>query len=99
LTVGSLQVDPGTRQARTGGRAVDCTPAEFEILRALAEQPGMVLSRAQLRERTSHLYRDTTDRTIDVHVRNLRKKLEPDPARPTHLVTVFGVGYKLVDPT
>lgn len=97
VRVGPLAVDRGARQVRIGGREVECTPAEFEILAALAEHPGVVLSRAQLLSRAGGPWRDSGERTVDVHVRNLRRKIEPDPGRPRLLLTVFGVGYKLAD--
>jgi DNA-binding response OmpR family regulator len=91
-------MDRGRRQVRIGERPVDCTPGEFDILCALAVRPGLVLSRQQLLEHTNGIDRVATERTIDVHVRNLRKKIEADPGRPTRLLTVFGAGYKLAEP-
>jgi len=99
LRVGDLAVDRGLRSVHCGQQEVPCTPVEFEILASMAARPGVVFTRAQLIERASQLDRDTVERTVDVHIRNLRKKVEPDPSRPARLVTVFGVGYKLVDPT
>jgi DNA-binding response OmpR family regulator len=96
LQVGALAVDPMRRAVTIGGQGVECTRAEFEILAAMAHQPGHVFTRQQLLERTSGFDRETTLRTIDVHIRNLRRKLEHDPANPERLLTVFGVGYKLV---
>jgi two-component system, OmpR family, response regulator MtrA len=96
--VGDLGIDRGARLVHVGDRAVDCTPVEFEILCALASSPGRVLSRAQLLEHASVRHRNSSERTADVHVRNLRQKIEADPARPARLLTVHGVGYKLVDP-
>jgi two-component system, OmpR family, response regulator MtrA len=95
FTVGPVVVDPGRRVVEAGGRPVECTPGEFEILAALAEQPDRVFTRAQLLSRTRGIERHSTERTIDVHVMNLRRKIEPDPRRPALLVTVYGVGYKL----
>jgi two-component system, OmpR family, response regulator MtrA len=98
LRVGELVVDRGARVVRRGERSVPCTPVEFEMLCSMAARPGLVFTRSQLLEHANRWDRSTTTRTIDVHVRNLRRKLEPDPTRPAYLVTVFGVGYKLVDP-
>jgi DNA-binding response OmpR family regulator len=98
LHIGALVVDPDTRTVRCEDRVAECTAAEFEILAALADRPGAVFTRAQLLERASLLDRNSTERTVDVHVRNLRKKIESTPSRPVYLLTVFGVGYKLVDP-
>ena len=98
LTVGDLVIDRGRHQVRIEEQTVDCTRGEFDILYALAVRPGLVLSRQQLLDHTSGVDRSATERTIDVHVRNLRKKIETDPSRPTRLLTVFGAGYKLADP-
>jgi DNA-binding response OmpR family regulator len=95
LRAGGLLIDPGRRAVQVDGRDVDCTPAEFEILAALAGQPGRVFTRQQLLEYAGCQDRDTIQRTIDVHVRNLRRKIETDPGAPRYLLTVFGVGYKL----
>ncbi len=93
--VGPVQLDPHRHEVSVAGRPVDCTPGEFAILAAMAEQPNRVFTRAQLLEHTSGFERNSTDRTIDVHVMNLRRKIEADPRRPVHLLTVYGVGYKL----
>jgi two-component system response regulator MtrA len=93
--VGRLGIDPARHEVTADGMPIDCTPGEFAILAAMAEQPERVFTRAQLLEHTSGFDRDSTDRTIDVHVMNLRRKIEPDPRRPTHLLTVYGIGYKL----
>lgn len=98
LTVGDLVIDQGRRLLRIGSETVDCTPGEFDILWALAVRPGMALSRQQLLEHTNGIERGATERTIDVHVRNLRKKIETDPSHPVRLLTVFGVGYKIDSP-
>ena len=84
-------------EVRVSGRLVACTPAEFRILAVLAAEPGRVFSRAQLLEDAYGLDGFITERTIDVHVRNLRRKLEPDPAAPAYLLTVYGIGYKIAD--
>lgn len=95
LTVGPLRVDVGRREVRLNDRTVPCTGAEFEILAALASRPGRVFTRLELLNRTNGADRESTTRTIDVHMRNLRKKIEPRPDRPAYLLTVIGVGYKL----
>jgi two-component system response regulator MtrA len=97
LRVGHLTINLARREIQAGGRPVHCTPAEFEILAAMAARPGSVFTRQQLLERSSPMDRHATERAVDVHVRNLRKKIEADPSRPIHLVTVFGVGYKISD--
>lgn len=95
LTADPLRLDLGRREVWLDGQPVTCTGAEFEILAALAGRPGRVFTRQELLNRTSGAERESTTRTIDVHVRNLRKKIEPRPDRPVHLLTVIGVGYKL----
>jgi DNA-binding response OmpR family regulator len=95
--VGPVWLDPHRHEVTVAGRPVDCTPGEFALLAVMAAQPDRVFTRAQLLEHTSGFERNSTDRTIDVHVMNLRRKIEPDPRRPVHLVTVYGVGYKLTD--
>ena len=95
--VGGLAVDAGRHEVRMDERLVECTPGEFALLATLTAQPGRVFTRQQLLELTRGFDRYITERTIDVHVMNLRKKIEPQPTRPTYLLTVYGVGYKLSD--
>ncbi|WP_435867125.1 response regulator transcription factor [Streptosporangium canum] len=97
LKVGDLLVDPARHLVSVAGGPVDCTPAEFRILETLAAQPERVFTRAQLLEEVHGFDRFITRRTVDVHMLNLRKKIEPDPRRPTRILTVYGVGYKLTD--
>jgi DNA-binding response OmpR family regulator len=94
--VGGLTVDPERHTVLADGREVECTPGEFRILQALAAWPERVFTRAQLLEHLHGFDRFITERTVDVHVKNLRKKIEPQPQRPVRLRTVYGVGYKLV---
>ncbi|MET7695433.1 response regulator transcription factor [Streptomyces sp. NPDC005483] len=90
-----LAVDPVRHEVRCDGAPVECTPAEFEILLAMAAEPERVFSRRQLLEVTRGTDRASTERAVDVHIMNLRRKIEADPRRPARLLTVFGVGYKL----
>jgi len=94
LEVGDLAIDLDRHEVRVRGRLVDLTPTEFQLLAALAEQPGRVFTRLQLIEALTGTTYATTDRAIDTHIKNLRRKLEPDPKRPRYIVTVRGVGYK-----
>ncbi|WP_433727779.1 response regulator [Actinoplanes sp. CA-051413] len=97
LRVGEIVVDVRGRHVTSGGLRVDCTPGEFEILAAMAAAPDRVFTRAQLLERTRGFEAAATDRTVDMHVMRLRRKLEPNPRRPAYLLTVYGVGYQLTD--
>jgi DNA-binding response OmpR family regulator len=95
LCAGGITVDPVRHEVLCEGVPVECTPAEFEILLAMAAEPERVFSRRQLLEVTRGTDRSSTERAVDVHIMNLRRKTEPDPRRPVRLLTVFGVGYKL----
>ncbi|WP_433796313.1 response regulator [Actinoplanes sp. CA-252034] len=95
LLVGALVVDVGRHQVRVDGEPVECTPGEFAILAAMAAQPERVFTRAQLLEHTNGVERESVERSIDVHVLNLRRKIEPNPKRPARLLTVYGIGYRL----
>jgi DNA-binding response OmpR family regulator len=96
MTAGQLVLDESRHQVTLDGVPVECTPAEFRILRELVARPGHVFTRTQLLESAFGFDHDALERTIDAHVMNLRRKLEPDPGEPRHLVTVYGVGYKFV---
>jgi len=97
IVAGGLTVDPGRRLVRVRGERVELTYVEFELLAALARAPGRVFDRGALLERIwgDSTYRDP--RTIDVHIRHLREKIESDPRRPEYLLTVRGVGYRFRD--
>ena len=95
--VGGLEIDPVRHEVLLDDRLVDVTPAEFKILACLAASPGRAFSRQQLLEHAFGFDHYVFDRTIDVHVMNLRKKIEPSPTTPSYLKTVYGVGYKLAD--
>jgi DNA-binding response OmpR family regulator len=95
LRAGPLVVDPGARSVTVDGRRVELTTAEFDLLHALAESAGRVLSRDQLLQRVHGPGWSAYDRTVDVHVSRIRHKIEDDPRRPARLKTVRGVGYLL----
>jgi two-component system response regulator MtrA len=96
--IGRVGIDPVGHHVTVDGERIECTRGEFAILNALSEQPDRVFTRAQLLHHTNGIDRSSTERTIDVYVVNLRRKIETDPRRPTLLQTVHGVGYKLVAP-
>jgi two-component system alkaline phosphatase synthesis response regulator PhoP len=93
---GELLVNFAKHEASLDGRLLDLTPVEFRLLGVLVREPDRVFSRAQLIEKVFGYDFDGFDRTIDVHVYNLRRKLEPDPRSPTYIKMVYGVGYKFV---
>lgn len=97
LRVGDLHVDPIRHEVRVDGRRVDCTPGEFQLLQAMAAQPGRAFTRDQLLGHLHGFDRYITGRTVDVHVMHLRRKIEPNPRTPVRLLTVYGVGYKLAE--
>lgn len=95
LRLGRLVVDFRRHEAKVGAEPVALTPTEFKLLKVLATEPGRAFSRAQLVDQVLSDGYEGFERTIDVHVMNLRRKIEPDPSRPRYLLTVYGVGYKL----
>jgi DNA-binding response OmpR family regulator len=97
LRIGDLVLDPVRHEVRIRDRPVPCTPAEFRLLATLVAAPDQVFSRGQLVEQAYGLDGHITERTIDVHVMNLRRKIEADPRDPEYLRTVYGVGYKVTD--
>jgi DNA-binding response OmpR family regulator len=92
---GRLEIDTVKRSVRRDGEAIELTPNEYKLLLALARYPGRVYSRFELVNRVQGYDYEGYERTIDVHVKNLRKKLEPDPSKPRYVETVTGVGYRL----
>jgi len=93
---GDLVIDLLHHEARLSGELVRLTPKEFNLLRVLARERGRPLTRASLLERAFGFDYDGLERTVDAHIANLRKKIEPDPAHPRYVVTVPGLGYKFV---
>jgi two-component system alkaline phosphatase synthesis response regulator PhoP len=97
VRVGDLELDRGRMTVTRSGIAVDLTASEFALLDALARQPGRVLTRGQLLDAIHGDAFEAYERAIDAHVKNIRRKLEPEPASPRYLLTVFGVGYRLAE--
>ncbi len=95
MTVGDLVVDPERREVLIDGQRVELTRTEFDILATMAAHPGRVYTRLQLMEASSDDAFEGYERTIDAHIKNLRRKLGEDPKSPRHVRTVFGVGYKV----
>jgi len=98
IETGDLVLDLVRRRVTVAGRAVTLTPTEFELLVTLAREPGRVWTRSQLLDAVHGFSLESYERAIDGHVRNLRRKLEPDEAAPRYVRTVHGVGYALVEP-
>ena len=98
VRVADIEVDPARRQVTVAGRAVALTATEFDLVATLAASPGRVFTRAQLLDVIHGVVVDSYDRAIDAHVKNIRRKLEPDPHRPRYLLTVHGVGYRFAEP-
>jgi DNA-binding response OmpR family regulator len=95
LRSGGISLDRGTRQVTVGKQAASLTPTEFDLLAVFLAAPGRVFSRSDLLIELQGVAFEGIERTVDVHIRNLRRKIEPDPANPRYIETVFGVGYRL----
>ena len=91
---GDLSIDPWARRATLRGAALTLTPKEFDLLHHFAANPGVVFSRIELLEDLWDFAFDGDPSTVTVHIRRLREKIEDDPSRPRHLVTVWGAGYR-----
>jgi DNA-binding response OmpR family regulator len=96
--VGAIAIDSLAHEVRIDGKSVTLTPTQFKILDVLSSHVGQTLTRDQLLERVS-ADGDVFDRTLDRHIANLRARIEPDPGSPRYIITVFGVGYKMVEPS
>ncbi|HWL48764.1 MAG TPA: response regulator transcription factor [Acidimicrobiia bacterium] len=97
IRVMDVLIDLPHRSAERNGSRIELTATEFELLRALASNPGRVFTRGQLLDSIKGVSFESYERAIDAHIKNLRKKLEPDPRRPRYVLTVYGVGYKFSD--
>ncbi len=98
IRAADLTLDPQRLRVTAEGRRIEeLTPTEFELLSALASQPGRVFSRAQLLEAIHGVAFESYERAIDAHIKNIRRKIEPKPGEPHYILTVYGVGYKFAD--
>lgn len=97
LQVGDLVIDVPRMVVSVAGRDVELTATEFQILLVMARQPGRVFTRAQLLDAVRGEAFEAYERAIDAHIKNIRRKLEPDPATPRYVLTVFGVGYRVAE--
>jgi DNA-binding response OmpR family regulator len=94
LRIGEVSLDKDTRYVKVRGQGVNLTPSEFDLMAILMASPGRAFSRTELLERLQGTSFEGIERTIDVHIRNLRTKIEVDPSDPRHIETVFGIGYR-----
>ncbi|MBI4790571.1 MAG: response regulator transcription factor [Chloroflexi bacterium] len=94
LRLAKIVLDPNEHTVKVNERSVRLTPSEFELLATLMSAPGQVFTRAALLERLQGITFESIERTVDVHIRNLRTKIEPQPSEPRYIETVFGVGYR-----
>ena len=97
IEVGDLSLDVARLRVTAGGRPIDLTATEFSLLATMARDPGRVFTRSQLLDAVHGEAFEAYERAIDAHVKNIRRKLEPDPARPRYLQTVYGVGYRVAE--
>jgi len=93
---GDLTIDPSAHAVSVGGKPVELSALEFRLLHHLASHPGLVFSRDQLLDRVWGNDRSVTPRSVDVYIRRVREKIEPEPQQPAYLQTVHGVGYRFV---
>lgn len=97
IQVGDIEIDLNGHRVSRAGEEVQLTRIEFNLLAILAHHPGQTMSREQLLDQLHGFSHDSYARSIDAHVKNLRRKLEPDPSEPIYIVTVYGIGYKFND--
>lgn len=97
IRVADLTLDVPRMRATVANRAVELTSTEFHLLAALAREPGRVFTRAQLLDAVRGIAIESYERAIDAHVKNIRRKIEPNPPEPRYILSVYGVGYKFAD--
>lgn len=97
FAVGDLVLDTAQHTVKRAGVFIDLTPIEFSLLECLIKTPNQVFNRLQLMENSHGFAFDGYERTIDAHIRNLRKKIEPNPKAPRYILTIYGVGYRMGD--
>lgn len=97
IRVADLSLDVPRMKVTVNDRAVEMTATEFQLLATLARQPGRIFTRAQLLDAVRGVAFESYERVIDSHIKNIRRKVEPDPRQPRYVLTVYGVGYKFND--
>jgi two-component system alkaline phosphatase synthesis response regulator PhoP len=98
IDVGELALDVPRLRTTVAGRPIELTATEFQLLATMAREPGRVFTRSQLLDAVHGVAFESYERAIDAHIKNIRRKLEPDPARPRFVETVYGVGYRVAEP-
>ena len=97
IRAGDVTLDVPRMRTSIAGRLVELTPTEFQLLATMAAQPGRIFTRSQLLDAVHGVAFESYERAIDTHIKNIRRKLEPDPREPRHVLTVYGVGYRFAD--
>lgn len=97
IRLGQITLDVPRMRVTLDDHPIELTPTEFELLAALARQPGRIFTRAQLLDAVHGVAFESYERAIDAHIKNIRRKLEPNPREPCYVLTVYGVGYKFAD--
>jgi len=97
VRAGDLVLDVPRMRASVGDRTIPLTPTEFQLLAVMARQPGRVFTRGQLLEAVHGVAVESYERAIDSHVKNIRRKIEPDPRHPRHILAVHGIGYRFAE--
>ena len=97
VLIGDLRIDLTKRSVSVAGNTVALTPTEFDLLEVMARSPGRPFTRGQLLDLVFDVAFDGYDRAVDTHIKNLRRKIEPDPRSPKYILTVYGIGYKLAE--
>lgn len=97
VRAGDLEIDLHGHRVTRAGEPIRLTRSEFNLLAVLAQHPGQTFTREQLLDRLHGVAYNGYDRSVDAHIKNLRRKLEPDPADPRYVLTVYGIGYRFTD--
>jgi DNA-binding response OmpR family regulator len=97
IRVADLTLDVPRLRLTVGDQPIDLTPTEFQLLATLARQPGRIFTRGQLLDAVHGIAFESYERAIDAHIKNIRRKIEPNPREPRYILTVYGMGYKFAD--
>jgi len=97
IRVADLTLDVPRMHLAVFDQAIELTPTEFQLLAALARQPGRIFTRSQLLDAVHGIAFESYERAIDAHIKNIRRKIEPNPREPRYILTVYGMGYKFAD--